>query len=192
VTTTEKDTTAVDINFPLPADLFGTIGRIFNLAYPGTMIDTTTSHLLRLHIPNAERYRDELTRQELLAEKQHVEDAHVAVIQSIEDGNLGIETPEYMSKLLVTCARDMFANNPNAENFLEMQVRDRETNARYVVTVARSERQTPAQLLRDAKAKLAAAEALARDWADQPTDYDEDTEQQIADGRELLKALEAN
>jgi len=38
----------------------------------------------------------------------------------------------------------------------------------------------------------AAVEALAAKWADQPTDYDEDTEQQIEDGRELRAVLAAN
>ncbi len=32
--------------------------------------------------------------------------------------------------------------------------------------------------------------ALAEYWAYQPTDYDEDTEQQIADGNEILAILE--
>jgi hypothetical protein len=36
-----------------------------------------------------------------------------------------------------------------------------------------------------------AALALADEWADQPTDYDEDTERQIEDGKELRSALAA-
>lgn len=36
---------------------------------------------------------------------------------------------------------------------------------------------------------LAAVTELAVQWANQPTDYDEDTEQQIADGNELLAVL---
>lgn len=32
--------------------------------------------------------------------------------------------------------------------------------------------------------------ALATSWAEQPTDYDEDTERQIEDGRELLALLD--
>lgn len=45
--------------------------------------------------------------------------------------------------------------------------------------------------------RLAAAEAavervraLADEWANQPTDYDEDTEQQITDGRDLRAAID--
>ena len=33
--------------------------------------------------------------------------------------------------------------------------------------------------------------ALATEWATQPTDYDEDTEQQIEDGGAILRALDA-
>ena len=33
--------------------------------------------------------------------------------------------------------------------------------------------------------------ALATEWATQPTDYDEDTEQQIEDGNAILRALDA-
>ena len=33
--------------------------------------------------------------------------------------------------------------------------------------------------------------ALATEWATQPTDYDEDTEQQIEDGNAIVRALEA-
>ena len=36
---------------------------------------------------------------------------------------------------------------------------------------------------------FAPIEALAKEWAEQPTDYDEDTEQQIEDGHTLLAAL---
>jgi hypothetical protein len=39
--------------------------------------------------------------------------------------------------------------------------------------------------------KLAAITALAEKWAHQPNDYDEDTEQQISDGRDLLDILQA-
>lgn len=34
-------------------------------------------------------------------------------------------------------------------------------------------------------------QALATEWATQPTDYDEDTEQQIEDGKQILAILEA-
>jgi hypothetical protein len=37
-----------------------------------------------------------------------------------------------------------------------------------------------------------AVEALAMDWASQPNDYDEDTEQQISDGKNLLALLAAH
>lgn len=37
--------------------------------------------------------------------------------------------------------------------------------------------------------RLDAVVALARKWATQPTDWDEDTEQQIEDGTELLTLL---
>ena len=33
--------------------------------------------------------------------------------------------------------------------------------------------------------------ALATEWATQPTDYDEDTEQQIEDGNAILRAIDA-
>lgn len=39
------------------------------------------------------------------------------------------------------------------------------------------------------QARLDAVVALARKWATQPTDWDEDTEQQIEDGTELLTLL---
>lgn len=45
-------------------------------------------------------------------------------------------------------------------------------------------------LLDEARAVIARVRALAGEWADQPTDYDEDTEQQIADGHALLAALD--
>ena len=35
------------------------------------------------------------------------------------------------------------------------------------------------------------ARVLATEWATQPTDYDEDTEQQIEDGNAILRALDA-
>ena len=39
------------------------------------------------------------------------------------------------------------------------------------------------------RARAVRVVALARKWATQPTDWDEDTEQQIEDGTELLTLL---
>ena len=39
-------------------------------------------------------------------------------------------------------------------------------------------------------AKVERVRALATEWATQPTDYDEDTEQQIEDGNAILRALD--
>src|SRR5690606_23419107 len=44
--------------------------------------------------------------------------------------------------------------------------------------------------LRKYRAQVDAVRALATQWATQPTDYDEDTEQQIADGLALLDILD--
>lgn len=41
----------------------------------------------------------------------------------------------------------------------------------------------------EARATVDTVRKLAAEWADQPTDYDEDTEQQIADGRTLRGLL---
>ena len=49
-------------------------------------------------------------------------------------------------------------------------------------------------LLAERDALAAAAErarVLATEWATQPTDYDEDTEQQIEDGNAIVRALDA-
>lgn len=43
--------------------------------------------------------------------------------------------------------------------------------------------------VRELQARLDAVVALARKWATQSTDWDEDTEQQIEDGAELLTLL---
>ena len=43
--------------------------------------------------------------------------------------------------------------------------------------------------VRELQDRLDAVVALARKWATQPTDWDEDTEQQIEDGTELLTLL---
>ena len=43
--------------------------------------------------------------------------------------------------------------------------------------------------VRELQARVDAVVALARKWATQPTDWDEDTEQQIEDGTELLTLL---
>ena len=40
-------------------------------------------------------------------------------------------------------------------------------------------------------AAVEAVRSLATEWATQPTDYDEDTEQQIEDGGAILRALDA-
>lgn len=60
---------------------------------------------------------------------------------------------------------------------------------RSLADVLRKSRQMWRDRADEAEAKLSAIRELATEWARQATDYDEDTEQQIEDGRKVLAIL---
>lgn len=62
-------------------------------------------------------------------------------------------------------------------------------NAVFIAS-ARTDVSRLLDLIDEQRAVIARVRALASEWAHQPTDYDEDTEQQIADGHALLAALD--
>ncbi|WP_161605454.1 ead/Ea22-like family protein [Pimelobacter simplex] len=66
---------------------------------------------------------------------------------------------------------------------------DDEANAEFIAH-ARADVPRLLDLLDEQRDVIARVQALASEWAHQPTDYDEDTEQQIADGHALLAALD--
>ena len=115
---------------------------------------------------------------------------------SITDENYIRRTAEELAVYEVARAQGLPDDTPRGhERIYRADVCDlRATNARYLAAA----NPAVALALLDAAAerdRLAEAvervRALATEWATQPTDYDEDTEQQIEDGNAIVRALEA-
>ena len=115
---------------------------------------------------------------------------------SITDENYIRRTAEELAVYEVARAQGLPDDTPRGhERIYRADVCDlRATNARYLAAA------NPAVVLalldaaveRDAlAATVERVRALATEWATQPNDYDEDTEQQIEDGGAILRALDA-
>jgi hypothetical protein len=154
------DHIAVDVALPLPSDVVTTLINVIGLAYPGTMIDVSGERvrgereMLRLRIPQRERYRDAVSRDEITNAKRVSVDEHEATLTSFRE-TLAAQTPQQVSEVLGSIAAQVFVSNPAAENYVqtEMSARDPADQHRYVVIVAKSHGQTPHALRRKAEAE---------------------------------------
>lgn len=153
------DFTTVDIGLPLPMDVFATLCKIIAIAYPGTVVDTnagTGREMMRMRIPDEARYKNVRARKKIQAAKVHLETAREVLLTSLRDG-ISVATPEEISNEVGLLASRMFADNPDAENYLEMEmwVRDPDSRERFVLNVRRGSGKTPHQLRQEAEAQVA-------------------------------------
>lgn len=142
------------IALPLPIDITGTLIKIIGLTWPGTVIKDGGAGQLVLGIPVNERHKNAKRAAQYAKVKKHLDalvDVDITELDT-RGGSFGI--PEYLAAQYTTMAREAFNSFPEAKNYLETVVTDRETSARYVFYAARSEGQTPHALREKAEADL--------------------------------------
>lgn len=154
--TSSLDDTLVELALPLPADVLVTLTRLIGLAYNDVMIETTgrrPDHM-SLRIPHDSRCRTRTSAKKIRAAKEHLEDEHEAILKRFgPGGEMSLIAPQHLASTLIAGARTIFSDNPDAENYIEYDVYDKEDHQPYLVTVARGKNRTPHQL------RLAADEA---------------------------------
>ncbi|MFE5290363.1 hypothetical protein ACFRAQ_35915 [Nocardia sp. NPDC056611] len=156
------DFVTVDIGLPLPMDVFATLFKIIDLAYPGAVVDTNAGaasygrEVMRMRIPEAARYKNATSRKKIKAAKVHLESEREELLTSLRDG-ISISAPEEIKYQVGLLATRMFADNPAAVNYLEMEmwVRDPDTGERFVLTIQRASGSSPHQLREEAEAEVA-------------------------------------
>ncbi|MFE3052344.1 hypothetical protein [Nocardia sp. NPDC059239] len=156
------DYVTVDIGLPLPMDVFATLFKVIDIAYPGAVVETNAGpagygpEVMRIRIPEAARYKNVRARKKIEAAKAHLETEREGMLTSLRDG-ISVATPEEIKQEVGLLATRMFADNPSAKNYLEMEmwVRDPDTGERFVLNVRRASGKTPHQLREEAEAEVA-------------------------------------
>lgn len=148
----------VRIELPLPVDISVTLLRIIGLTWPGTMIkdgkgEWRSDSRLVVAIPKSERHKSPKKAEKYAKVKAHLDGWADTVLNDLGPSGAGFGLPEHMVELLIGMCRMQFEMYPDAENYTEAEVYDRENHTRYVVICARSEDQTPHALRRQAEAE---------------------------------------
>lgn len=155
------ETTTIDIKVatPLPSSVLLTLGSLLEAAYPGALLAT-----------NDEPYRNQVIFRVDNAQRQAVDDATAAELR-VEPGEddldiiaLGPEgiqtvTPEIIGSSFLPVIKAAFEKNPDAANYLEFTLNDKEDHQRYLLTFCRSAQQTPHELRMKAEQELTEARA---------------------------------
>ena len=158
----------------LPVDIASTVMRLLGTAYPNSQIGPAPHRGgMVFLIPDSDRDRELPAAADLTADPVDPGEIDLTVTD-IGSGGVGFSLPKHIAELCLPIVKASFAEFPEAENYLEMKVFDSPTGDRYVLSFARSARQTPGELRRVAEqkhdrllAELAAA-AAASDERDDP------------------------
>lgn len=164
----------IDIKLPLPMPIAGTLMKLIGTAWPEARIgDDSYGSGMTFIIPQGAKPK----RVTKAAAKAIVDDHPTDVVlpDVVEFGPNGMNTSvsRMVADQLVVAARETFTENPDALNYTETLVTDRENGARYVMIFARSPQQTPHKLrmgaeraLKDAQKRNAALEAELAKYRD--------------------------
>lgn len=152
-----SDHTDVRIRGPLPLDVASTLLQVIDRVYPGTKVTTARGDdALHLLIPVGERpVCPDLD-----------EGLPVEVIKLNPDG-MTVSTPQGLATMLTGIMEDAFAEH-EADNYVEWSTRvpASEGHRQYVMTFARSQQQTPAELRTKAERELAEAREVTDDMVE--------------------------
>lgn len=148
----------VSIALPLPIDITATLINIIGLTYPGAAFKEGRGggyggNRLVLSIPAQDRHKSAKKAEKYQRAKVHLDAETEAFISELRPDAVGSGLPEHLAQMFVAMAKTWFDAYPDAQNYLESMVYDRETRRSWVFTVARSQEQTPHELRRRAEAE---------------------------------------
>lgn len=147
----------IKVATPLPSNVVLTLGALIDAVWPGSELAI-----------NEDRSRNQIIYRVNNAARRVLPDEDAAALHvepatgDIDITGLGPEgvsmlTPVEVAANLLPVIKTAFEEFPDAENYLEMPVRDPETHHRYVLTFARSKAQTPHALRMSAETALTTA-----------------------------------
>lgn len=153
----DVDGTVITIRLPLPMPVYGTMMKLVGAAYPDAQIgDSRYGDGLNFIIPKgATAKRVSKAASKAVELVDGIDD--VDVLRAGPEG-LDLSMSRRIAEDYLVAARETFKANPDAVNYVEHTVVDRETHQRYVLIFARSPLQTPHELRMAAEAAREAAE----------------------------------
>lgn len=146
--------TTVRIGLPLPLDVMGNIVSAIGQFYPTSQARMGYDSF-DVIINDTERVDDP---EVLVAAKQVADEFTLdAAFEGMSGDEMRMAVPEWFAKTLTRAAMQMFEDDPDAINSLEMVVNadTDEGVQQYVVSVAKSKGQTPLEMRLAAEAELA-------------------------------------
>jgi len=157
-----SDDTVITIALPLPMPVYGTLVKLVGAAYPDArMGGGEREDALVFYIPKS-AVAKRVSKAAAKPIKPDEATDGVEVIRTSPKG-LGLSITRDLAEHYVIAARETFAENPGAVNYVEHTVIDAQTHQRYVLTFSRSEHQTPhaLRMVAERNAELARASAAA-------------------------------
>jgi hypothetical protein len=161
-----ETTTDIKVATPLKSSVLLTLGNLIDAAWPGSQLVT-----------NDERYRDQVIFRIDNAARVDIADAEAEALR-IEPGEFEVDivalgpegvktlTPEFIGSNFLPVIKEAFEQNPEAENYLEFTLIDKEDHQRYLLTFCKSKYQTPHELRMKAEQELADARSqIHREYA---------------------------
>lgn len=173
----------ISLGLPLPVDVFATLGDLINKAWPGASIITDPENagvpqrvrsqfgwghgsqyqLIRIDTGRAPKRVSKKAATEVV-EANAAETEPLDFLGFDDEGWVKMAPPEELSLHLGAIGRRLLECYPDAINYVEWQIVDREDNhRRYVLSVARSKGQTPGALRQKAEEENARLRELLRE-----------------------------
>lgn len=155
-----EDLTDIRIDGPLPASVVGTLIKLIGAAWPDAMMaDPGRGGGLLFKVRGKAKKVKKKNLKQL--KMKPIEDD--TLVNTAGPDGISVAPPEVLAAAMLDGARAAFSEYPDAENYLESVVIDREENKRYVMIFARSKEQTPHELRMAAEQKLTTARADVAD-----------------------------
>lgn len=150
-----KDWTSIQIVGPLPMGIAGALMQLIGAAWPESMIESNSRLALDMRVPNkpAQSVDEEFIDQ---IRKGAEGEGHDASFLGFRDGWVAFAPPEELCLELGQVAHAIFTAHQDAINHVEWVVTTgKEADApRYVLSVSKSEGQTPLAMRKEAEAEV--------------------------------------
>lgn len=161
--------TVIDIKLPLPIDVVSTLMLLIGSAYPNaTMVEQGRyDYRMGFKIPAGSRAK-KISKTAAAKMKQDASELEGFEVTEASPNGFAWATPERVANMLREVLETSFAENPDAANYLEWEVRSGDSKQHYLLTFCRSKGQSPHALRMAAEAKLAVAEARIRELEGAP------------------------
>jgi hypothetical protein len=168
------DLTEIRIGLPLPMDITGTLLNVIGLTWPGAVIKggddmpTVPRHMV-VGIPDKQRHKSVKAAEKYAKRKEFLDANADADITELDPSGVGFSWPQWLAAQWVAMARQCWEKFPDASNYLQSEILDKDTKQRYVFYVAKSKGQTPHQLRDAAEKRLQAVRDICEkremdDW----------------------------